>query len=286
MLILVIRRSGFLFILGLHSRVVLFSILENQDATVMSDVNSFFSSNNTVSKLSHQDLSQTANYIKVIEAFARTSNQSIYVIDYQKKGFEYVSNNPLFLNGHTAEEVLAMGYEFYFKYVPADDLELLLKINTVGFAFYDQIPEEERSHYSISYDFHIQNREGNQILIHQKLTPIYLTESGKIWKALCIVSLSTHQKSGNITISKEGSGVVHCYDLEKAYWQKIEQVALTEREKEIIQYSIRGYSITEIGEKVFLSPDTVKFHRRKIFEKLEVNSITEAILMATNLKIV
>lgn len=75
-----------------------------------------------------------------IEAIARTTNKSLYIIDYELKSFEYVSNNPLFLCGNTAKEVLEMGYEFYIKYVPEDDLKLLLKINTIGFDFFEEIP--------------------------------------------------------------------------------------------------------------------------------------------------
>ncbi len=252
----------------------------------MSDINSFFSNNNTVRKLTSEDKKQTENYLKVVEAFSRTSNQSIYVIDYEKKGFEYVSNNPLFLNGHSPEEVLEMGYEFYFKYVPEDDLNLLLKINEIGFAFYDRVPQEDRNLYSIAYDFHLRTNEGKNILINQVLTPMFLTEKGKLWKALCMVSLSTNQGSGNIIVRKNGHNEMFEYDLKNDCWRNLDQIELSEREKEILQFSLRGYSIGDIGEKVFISPDTVKFHRRKIYEKLEVNNISEAILMANNLQLI
>ena len=148
----------------------------------MSDINSFFSLKNTVKNLTDKDINQTTNYLEVIEAFTRTTYKSVYVIDYQKKGFEYVSDNPLFLCGHSAREVKEMGYDFYFKYVPQDDLQLLLKINTIGFDFYERIPFEERKEYSISYDFQLKNEEGNTNIINQKLTPLFITENGKIWK--------------------------------------------------------------------------------------------------------
>ncbi len=61
---------------------------------------------------------------------------------------------------------------------------------------------------------------------------------------------------------------------------------LTDREKEVIHYSIRGYTIKEIAEKIFVSPDTVKFHRKKLFEKLDVANISEAIRYVTNNKLI
>lgn len=247
----------------------------------MSDINSFFSIKNTVNELSDSDTAQLANYIEVIIAFTRTTNKSIYVIDYKKKGFEYVSDNPLFLCGHSSQEVLEMGYGFYFKHVPAEDLKLLSRINTIGFDFFEQLPIMVRKEYTITYDFLLKISEDKHILINQKLTPLFLTEKGKIWKALCIVSLSTKQNSGNITIQRNGGNKIYKYDLKNSIWKTMHKIVLSNREKEILQFSIRGYAINEIGEKLFISSDTVKFHRKKLFVKLDVANISEAISFAT-----
>ncbi|WP_109438415.1 MULTISPECIES: response regulator transcription factor [Aquimarina] len=242
----------------------------------------FFSSRNTVNNISENEKIQSMYYLEAIKAFARTTYKSIYVIDYEKKGFEYVSENPLFLCGHTAEEVKKLGYAFYFKYVIPDDLDLLLKINTIGFDFYEKIPIEQRIYHTISYDFYLKNLDGKKILINQKLTPVYLTQTGKIWKAICIISLSTEKNSGNVKIYKKGDNKVFRYDLEGNFWKIMDRITLTDREKEILQFSIRGYTIGEIAETIFVSPDTVKFHRRKLFAKLGVTNISEAIAYATN----
>ena len=103
----------------------------------MTNIKAFFTHKNTVRKLTANDTQQTANYLETIQAFSRVTYDSIYVIDYEKQGFEYVSDNPLFLSGYTSSEVQEMGYEFYAKTVPEEDLNLLLKINTIGFDFLD-----------------------------------------------------------------------------------------------------------------------------------------------------
>lgn len=248
----------------------------------MVDINDFFSFKNTVNNISDNDQKQTENYLEPIKAFSRTTYKSLYIIDYQKKGFEYVSDNPLFLCGHTAKEVQEMGYAFYFRYVTPPDLDLLIKINNIGFDFYENIPIKERKFYTISYDFHLKNKDEKTILINQKLTPMFLTKNGKIWKAICIISLSTEAKSGNIKIYKKGDNKIFNYDLEGNFWRKVKIVKLTNREKEVLQYSTRGYTINEIAEAIFVSPDTVKFHRKKLFNKLEVSNIAEAISHVTN----
>ncbi|SIS47929.1 regulatory protein, luxR family [Zobellia uliginosa] len=252
----------------------------------MTDMKDFFSFKNSVGEIPKENQGQALDYLEAIKAFSRATYKSIYVIDYQKRGFEYVSDNPLFLCGHTAEEIKEMGYAFYFKYVVKSDLDLLIKINKVGFEFYDRIPLEERKEHTISYDFHIKNQEGKIILINQKLTPIFLTANGKIWKAVCIVSLSAERQAGNIKIYKKGNHKIFKYNLEGDFWKADEKIKLSSREKEILQLSTRGLTINEIAESIYVSPDTVKFHRRKLFDKLEVTNISEAIMYATNNKLI
>lgn len=54
----------------------------------MPKVDNFFSLRNTVNKISNDELEQAFDYLEPIRAFARTTNKSLYVIDYQTRGFE------------------------------------------------------------------------------------------------------------------------------------------------------------------------------------------------------
>lgn len=251
----------------------------------MKDTNKFFSLQNTVQNISDNETGQLANFLAPIEAFARTTYMSVYVIDYHKKSFDYVSENPLFLCGQSADEVKEMGYDFYLKHVADEDLELLVKVNNAGFTFMEKIPIEERKSYSISYDFRLKNNKGNGFLVNHKLTPIFLTEDGKIWKAMCIVSLSEKQKSGNVKIYKQNENRFWKYNLEDNFWETDHHINISEREREILVLSTQGLTVNEIAERIFVSADTVKFHRRKLFEKLGVANITEALSFATNNKL-
>ncbi len=58
---------------------------------------------------------------------------------------------------------------------------------------------------------------------------------------------------------------------------------LSQRELKILQLIAQGLSNRQIGERLFLALDTVKGHNRKIFEKLQVQSRTEAIARAREL---
>ncbi|MFN8597867.1 MAG: LuxR C-terminal-related transcriptional regulator [Anaerolineae bacterium] len=58
---------------------------------------------------------------------------------------------------------------------------------------------------------------------------------------------------------------------------------LSERELEILKLIAQGLSNREIGGRLFLALDTVKGHNRRLFDKLQVNSRTEAIARAREL---
>jgi LuxR family transcriptional regulator, maltose regulon positive regulatory protein len=58
---------------------------------------------------------------------------------------------------------------------------------------------------------------------------------------------------------------------------------LSQRELKILQLIAQGLSNREIGERLFLALDTVKGHNRKIFDKLQVQSRTEAVARAREL---
>jgi DNA-binding CsgD family transcriptional regulator len=244
-------------------------------------------SRNKINAVSDVDKLQFSNYLEVVKSFAKMTYQSVYVIDYEEIKFEYVSNNPLFLCGYSPEEVLEMGYEFYFKNVPKDDLVLLNLINNAGFDFYDKLPSnEERKLYSISYDFHLKGKYNKPILINHKLTPLFLNEKGAVWKSLCIVSISHNQMAGNVCIHKEGTAVFWELDLAKEVWIAKEKTKLKDKELEVLRLYAQGLTINQIAAKMFVSPDTIKYYRRKIFEIFEVKNFTEALSFAVDNKII
>lgn len=65
-----------------------------------------------------------------------------------------------------------------------------------------------------------------------------------------------------------------------------ESAELNERELQILKALATGKSYKEIGEEVFLSIDGVRHHIRSVYNKLEVNSRSEAVSVGLNKKII
>jgi DNA-binding NarL/FixJ family response regulator len=67
---------------------------------------------------------------------------------------------------------------------------------------------------------------------------------------------------------------------------KGEDYNLSEREKQVLQLLVDGYSYKMIAGEMFIAIDTVRSHIKKIYEKLHVNSKSEAVAKAFKDKIV
>ena len=50
------------------------------------------------------------------------------------------------------------------------------------------------------------------------------------------------------------------------------RLSLSEREKEVLTETLHGQSRAGVAEKLYLSPDTVKYHLSRIYQKAGVNS--------------
>ncbi|MCI5560175.1 MAG: helix-turn-helix transcriptional regulator [Phocaeicola sp.] len=238
-------------------------------------------------KVSEADYLQVQPYIDAAQAMAQLTYKSVYIIDYARMNFLYVSENPLFLAGRTATEIQELGYSFYAQSVPEDDFLFLTHINQAGFDFFRNIPIYERKRYSISYNFHLQIAHSKEyIFINHQLTPLVLDSEGNIWLALCLVSLAPTEEKHTAYISAANSHKTWQFTMERKRWKLYESIELTESEKAVIQLANQGFSVGEIASKIHRSEDSVKGYRKKLFAKLGVKSISEAISVATHRKLI
>ncbi|MCQ2246675.1 MAG: LuxR C-terminal-related transcriptional regulator [Bacteroidaceae bacterium] len=247
-------------------------------------IDDFFLLSNSVANITDSDYESIVPVLNAVKAFAQCTHQCVYVIDYFREGFAYVSDNLAFLCGQPAERIKDFGYQLYIEHVPADELEMLKEINKKGFDLFNEFPITEKMEYSITYDFHLVNGRKSNLISH-RITPLVLNKESRIWLALCTVQLSARKKPGRIIMKKEKSKTFYAYDLNKHKWNLEESITLSERERSIIGLSVQGYTMNEIAEKLCKSVDTIKACKRAMFAKMEVSNMTEALSFAINYRL-
>ena len=67
---------------------------------------------------------------------------------------------------------------------------------------------------------------------------------------------------------------------------KLKETGLTAREHEILALIGQGMSNREIGEKLFVSENTVKTHSSRLFEKMQVNRRVQAVQRGKDLGLI
>jgi DNA-binding NarL/FixJ family response regulator len=101
-----------------------------------------------------------------------------------------------------------------------------------------------------------------------------------------IAAIFDVHQGGSPMTSSIARRVLHFFQQQAPVASKAHSYNLSNREQEILNSLVKGYSYKLIADEHFISIDTVRSHIRHIYEKLQVNSKTEAVLKALKEKIV
>ena len=101
-----------------------------------------------------------------------------------------------------------------------------------------------------------------------------------------IAAIFDVHQGGSPMTSSIARRVLHFFQHQPPVASKSHTYNLSPREQEILTSLVKGYSYKLIADEHFISMDTVRSHIRHIYEKLQVNSKTEAVLKALKEKIV
>ncbi|OBW39609.1 transcriptional regulator FimZ [Chryseobacterium sp. MOF25P] len=235
--------------------------------------------------VSKSEVSTAKNFLEELKALARMTYGCVYIMDFITEKIEILSGNSAFFSGLACDDIEKLGYNYYRRYTTKDGLEILKKVNSSGFKFFECLSNDEKKAYTISYDFQMLDINKNNVLINHKMSPVEICENGDIAKVICVVSYSINRNSGNICVQSNDYQICWRFNHIIDKWYEEPKIILKTREIEIIRLYLQGLKIDEIAERLFISPNTIKFHRSKLFEKIGVNNITEALsyIRANNL---
>jgi DNA-binding CsgD family transcriptional regulator len=68
--------------------------------------------------------------------------------------------------------------------------------------------------------------------------------------------------------------------------RRVEELGITPRELEILEAMAAGLSNREIGERLFVSENTVKTHAARVFDKLSARRRTQAVQLAKEARLI
>mgnify|MGYP004442561255 CR=1 FL=1 len=225
------------------------------------------------------------SYVSALDAVVRSANLGIYIVDVFSGICVYASENIENICGINPMNMVGLGGSVIEMSVPEDDLLKIQDVIDAAFLFFDSQREEEKLKYTCFHSFAFGIGKRRQFRMHRS-TPLALSPDGKIWLILCVVSLAHKGKENFAVVRKAGLlDEEYVYNYETRRWLKRTKISISEFDREILRLSKSGYSVKEIAGKLLVSNDTVKAHKKKIFEEFGVSTITEALAFAEHHKL-
>lgn len=110
---------------------------------------------------------------------------------------------------------------------------------------------------------------------------VVATHTGNPWIDPQIASIILQQVRKDDAAEKpKDENTIEIKGVSPEYEEIVEKAGLTEREIEILQLIVRGYSNAEIAEALYVTVGTIKTHVRHILNKLCVDDRTHAAVLA------
>lgn len=202
----------------------------------------------------------------------------VYRSEYHSLYEEIDSSGSGPINGKDCENV-----SDFVRYLSGDDCEQFDRIIEAMLALYGKLPSDMRSRLCIMSDLKSVYK-GNGTILY-KMSPLVEDETRGLPKfILCRVEFPMGTDSV-VYAQIVGTGDRYVYDMDDKVWHKSSVEKLTDVEKSVMAQAAKGLTVTEIAARLCKSTDAVKSEKKRIFQKLGVNNMAQAMLLATNHKL-
>lgn len=200
----------------------------------------------------------------------------------QDLSFEFVSKNIeacIGINKHVLEE---KGMRYLWSLMHPDDIDKWLQALDGLMKFtLTEIPEEDRSLMSYTWNYRLKNHEGKYVNVIQNTTPLEFDETNKPIIGLAHYTVLDSEISLEVCASAKRLNANNEYETVyfNTYSQKLLSEGISNRERDIIRLLVLNKTSKEIADSLSISPNTVDTHRRNILKKLNISSTGELIGM-------
>lgn len=231
----------------------------------------------------HGDLLQNecANDIRCLcEGISRLSDLCFVVIDFSDHKLVYRSKNLLFVDLALESDVQRESCNPFWSLMDQKDYELMMVVDKVYESLVKELKNDEKCNHTFVMNYHIWFRKQKRA-VTQKFTPLKIRADGTLWLGLFMMTISPNNSCRKIAVL--GKGFKYLYDLSKRKFLPYNEfVGLTLLEKAILLRAAEGLSTKQIANDLCKSVNTIKTHKERLFAKLNVNSMNEALALISS----
>lgn len=199
-----------------------------------------------------------------------------YIIDFFDISLSHISPAITEVHGFDPETVC---FNDILGAIHPDDIDFVTKAEalTLDF-FYKKIGYEKMLSYKVSYCFRFRLKSGKYALFNHQSLMLTLDEDGGLGKSLNIHTRIDHLSNSNThNISLIGLNGEPSFMNLNPDGENQDLREFSKREIDIIKLISNGLNNNQIAEKLFISPFTVKKHRKNILTKSDSKNTTQLI---------
>lgn len=199
-----------------------------------------------------------------------------YVVDFSDYSLSNLDAAVELIHGIPKEEV---SFAKIIELIHPEDISFVRECEEklIEFFYKERSPIDLLSH-KISYNFRMKTASGQYNLFNHQALCLTLDENQRFQRSLNIHTNIEHlAKQPNYTFSViDMMGSDHLFNIPTSF-SNDSSFKLSKRELEVVKLSAQGMDNNSIAETLFLSPETIKKHRRNVLHKTESKNITELV---------
>ena len=161
------------------------------------------------------------------------------------------------------------------------DYNFSIQSERLGLAFWNNLPFSEQRNYMFVYQCRLVNKDGKPILYTHKSTVLCNNSQGIVCCVMIESSPLIHYNDDEGTLLRFmlHIGTKKCYSIEANNSKKAFNL-LSPNMIKVLALVAQGYNTQQIADKLYLSINTIKTHKRNILRSTNSNNMTQALLFA------
>ena len=202
------------------------------------------------------------------------------IIDHSNMSYRYLSPKALDFYGIETSVLMEKGPNFMLSLILPEDSAALFPMYEKVSNIVMSLPKEDCLHFHLDYDCRV-NTPAGMICIYQQTIPLALNDDGYPYLMLTVCSDVTEFKTddevhykASLNLPGEPAKVLILGNTQRSV------APFTDREKEIVHQLADGHDSQAIADKLFISHDTVRTHRRNILEKTGAKNTVHLVRLA------
>ena len=220
------------------------------------------------------------NFDEIVSSVFSTGLLYYYVIDFFYMSIQGMCSR--FKEAHGIEPEDVKHINDILALIHPDDMDFVSKAENKGLKFiYEELGAEKFLRYKCSYNFRFRAADGSYRLYNHQSLILTLDDNNNFVKSLNIhtdISHITHNNNYKLSlIGLKGEPSFLNIDVMEGNKAQADEKVFSKREIEIIRLISEGRTSKEIAQKLHISVDTVKSHRKRILDKTNCANVAELI---------